>query len=171
MKHIYIATSPINGKGIRSGENIKRGEVIQPIKGKMKFMTIKCKNDSLSNPNWIGVAKNQWIDPGKPFKFLNHSCNPNAGVRGKINIVAIKDIKEGEEITLDYSIVEGDSSWEMKCECGAPNCRSIIRSIQFLPKENYHEYMPFIPTYFKKVYEKHISLKDNKQNKYGTGQI
>lgn len=154
MKQIYIATSNIHGKGIRAGEDIKRGEIIQPIKGKMKFFTIKCKEDSSLYPNWIGVAKDQWIDPDKPFKFINHSCDPNSGVKGKINITAIKDIKEGEEITIDYSIIEGDNLWEMKCDCRATNCRGIIRSIQSLPIKTFKKYLPFIPTYFKKVYER-----------------
>ncbi len=162
MKQFYIATSNIHGKGILAGEVIQRGEVIQPIRGKMKFMTIKNKDDSLSHPNWIGVAKDQWIDPDKPYKFLNHSCDPNAGVKGKINIVAIKEIKEGEEITMDYSIIEGDDLWEMKCGCGAANCRGVIRSIQFLPPKTFKKYLPFVPTYFKKVYEKHLSSLDNK---------
>jgi len=159
MKQIYIATSDIHGKGIRAGEDVKRGEMIQPIRGKMKFLTIRTKGDSLSHPNWIGVAKDQWIDPDKPYKFLNHSCDPNSGVRGKINIVAIKDIKEGEEITMDYSIIEGDDLWEMKCACGSKNCRGIIRSIQYLPSKTFKKYLPFIPTYFRKVYERHISSK------------
>lgn len=162
MKHIYIATSNIHGKGIRAGEDIKKGEIIQPVKGKMRFFAVKCKEDSQLYPNWIGVAKDQWIDPDKPFKFINHSCEPNAGVKGKINIVAIKNIKEGEEITIDYSIIEGDDMWEMKCSCGSPKCRGIIRSVQFLPVKTFKKYLPFVPTYFKKVFEKSHAPKKKK---------
>lgn len=153
MKQIYVCDSKIHGKGIRAGEDIKKGEIIQPIKGKMCFLTVKNKKDSLSHPNWIGIAENQWIDPTKPFKFLNHSCKPNSGVKGKVNIVAIKNIKEGEEITIDYSIIEGDNLWEMKCVCNEKGCREVIRSVQHLPEKTFKKYLPFVPNYFKKLYE------------------
>lgn len=155
MKNIYIETSGIHGKGVRAGERMKKGEIIELIKGKLKFLEIKNKKDSLSYPNWIGVGKNKWIDTKEPFKFLNHSCDPNVGIKGKVNVVAIKNIKEGEEITLDYSITESDELWEMKCECKATNCRGIIRSIQFLPQKTFNKYLPYIPTYFKNVYLSH----------------
>ena len=115
MKHIYIRTSQIDGNGVAAGENIKKGEIIQHIKGEAKFLIIKNKRDSLSNPNWIGVGENKWINPDYPNQYLNHSCNPNSGIKGKVTMIALTDIREGEEITIDYSIIEGDDLWEMNC--------------------------------------------------------
>lgn len=155
MKQIYIATSKIEGKGIRAGENIKTGEIISRVEGPLKFKINKNKRDALMHPNWVGVKNNIWIDPLKPHKFLNHSCNPTAGMRG-LTIIAIRDIKEGEEITVDYSIIEGDPRWELKCLCNEKGCRGIIRSIHYLPKKTFFKYLPHIPSHFKKVYEKHV---------------
>lgn len=154
MKHIYHTKSKINGLGVFAGENIKKGEVIQYIKGEAKFLAIKNKEDSLSYPNWIGIGKNKWIDPNYPNQYLNHSCEPNSGIKGKVTMVALKDIKEGEEITIDYSIIEGDDLWEMKCNCGNKNCRQIIRSVQFLPEKVFKKYLPYIPKYFKDIHTK-----------------
>ena len=152
MKHIYHANSKIDGLGVFAGENIKKGESIQYIKGEAKFYVPKNKSESLSYPNWIGVGKNKWIDPDYPNKYLNHSCNPNSGIKGKVTMIALKDIKEGEEVTIDYSIIEGDYMWEMKCKCDESNCRGIIGSVQFLPKKQFDKYMPYVPKYFQKVY-------------------
>jgi SET domain-containing protein len=167
MKHIYIRTSRIDGSGVAAGEDIKKGEIIQYIKGEAKFLTIKNKEDSLSNPNWIGIAKNKWIYPDHPNQYLNHSCNPNSGIRGRITIkdsdksakgnyeiVAFRDIKEGEEITVDYSTIEGDDLWEMKCICGEKNCRKIIRSVRYIPEKQFKKYLPNVPLYFKNLYVK-----------------
>lgn len=154
MKQIYITNSNINGKGLFAGEDIKRGETIRLIKGEMKFKVNKGLEDALANPNWIGVAQDQWIDPDKFFKFINHSCAPTAGVRGKVTCVALRDLKEGEEITMDYSTIEGDDLWQMPCSCGAANCRGIIKSIKYLPEENFDAYFPYISDYFKKLYIK-----------------
>jgi len=154
MKHIYIATSKINGKGLYAGEDVKRGETIRLIKGEMKFKVNHGVEDALANPNWIGVAQDQWIDPDKFFKFINHSCDPTAGVKGKVTCVALRDLKEGEEITLDYSTIEGDDLWQMPCSCGSKNCRGIVRSIKYLPEENFKAYFPYVSDYFKKLYLK-----------------
>ena len=154
MKHIYICTSKIEGFGINLGEDAKKGDVISLIKGEMKFKVNRSKRDALANPNWVGIKKDQWIDPTKPYKFLNHSCNPSVGIKGSVSIVALRNLKEGEEITIDYSTIEGDPRWEMKCMCGEKNCRDIIRSIHFLPESQFRKYLPFVSNYFKKVYLK-----------------
>ncbi|MDO8656516.1 MAG: SET domain-containing protein [Nanoarchaeota archaeon] len=170
MKHIYICTSPIEGDGVSAEEDIKKGETIQEIHGEARFLTVRNKKESLSYPNWIGVGKDKWINPSYPNQYLNHSCNPNAGIKGAITIsqdksvkgkyviVALKPIKEGEEITIDYSIIEGDDLWEMKCKCGEKNCRKIIRSIQHLPERQFKKYLPNVPAYFKNLYLKEHSL-------------
>ena len=120
----------------------------------MSYKINKNKADSLANPDWIGIAANQWIDPEKPYKFLNHSCDPTAGIRGRITLVALKDMKQGDDITIDYSTIEGDPDWEMKCSCGSKRCRKVVRSVQFLPKEHFKSYLPYISTYFKNLYLK-----------------
>lgn len=154
MKHIYIRTSKIHGFGVSIGENVKKGEIIARIKGKMRFKVNKTTKDTFANPDWVGVAKDQWIDPDKPYKFLNHSCNPSAGIKGRVTLIALKNMKEGEEVTIDYSTVEGDPHWQMECICGEKTCRKIIKSVEFMPAEQFKKYLPYVPSYFKKLYMK-----------------
>lgn len=150
MKHFYVGNSKIQGRGLIAGENIKKGSIITRIKGPAKFKVNKNKRDALSYPDWVGVKRNIWIDPLRPHKFLNHSCSPTAGARG-VTLIAIRDIKEGKEITVDYSTIEGDDRWEMKCSCDAKNCRKIIRSVEFLTPEQL-EAIHHVPAYFRKLY-------------------
>ncbi len=156
MKNIYVSTSPIAGKGVSAGENIKRGEVVQTFKGKEKTHVVENKKDSVSDSytNWLGVGRNKWIEVGYPLQYVNHSCNPNCGIKGKVTIVALKNIKKDEEITIDYSITECDDLWEMKCKCGEKICRKIIKSVQFMPEDQFEKYLPYVPTYFKNLYLK-----------------
>lgn len=154
MKHIYTCNSRIHGFGVNIGENATKGELVSYIKGDLKFKVNRNEQDALANPDWVGVAKNQWIDPAKPYKFLNHSCNPSAGIKGRVALVALRDMGEGEEVTIDYSTIEGDLRWKMKCACGERNCRGIIRSIHYLPEAQFRKYLPYVSTYFKKLYLK-----------------
>ena len=61
---------------------------------------------------------------GDETAFINHSCDPNAFMRivpgRKVAIFARRDIRPGEELTIDYR----DPDHPEVCRCGAPNCRS-----------------------------------------------
>lgn len=151
---IYHKESKIHGSGVFAIKDIKKGEIICIIKGEKKYKINKNKKDALSNPDWVGFKKNFWIDPYLPYKFLNHSCSPNSAIKGNVTLIAIKKIKKNEEITIDYSIIEADPRWEMKCSCNKSNCRGIIRSIQFLSKKAYTKYIPNISKAFQKIYER-----------------
>ncbi len=161
-KKIYVGKSKINGKGIFAAKNIKKGEVVDHIKGKVVSWFVKDKKSALVGPNWIGLNKNHWIDPKPPFDHINHSCDPNVGIKGKCRVVALKSIKKDEEIMIDYSITESDLLWEMKCSCGSKNCRNKIKSIHSLSKSTVKKYLPYIPSFFKKVYYKHKNKKNGK---------
>ena len=151
---ITVKESTIHGKGIFALKDIKKGEIISIIKGPRKFKINRSAKDALAHPDWVGFKMHHWIDPIPPYKYLNHSCNPNCGIKGKVETVALKNIKKGEEVVIDYSIIEGDVRWRMKCHCGQKNCRETIKSFQFLPDKQFYRYFPFIPTCFKNLYLK-----------------
>ena len=52
----------------------------------------------------------------------NHSCGPNTEFVG-LNVVALRDIAVGEELTIDYARSMNESSEPFDCHCGAPSCR------------------------------------------------
>ena len=137
---------------MHAGEDIKKGELILFITGRLKHLSAKTRSEAMSHPDWIGVTGSSWIDPESPCDFLNHSCDPNAGVLGKVSMYAIRDIKRNDEITVDYSTIEGNRLWEMKCKCNSKKCRGIIKSIHSLPRKTFDEYLPYIPKYFQKMY-------------------
>ncbi len=56
----------------------------------------------------------------------NHSCNPNAGLRGQITLIAMRAIQAGEEVCFDYGMSEGNPDFTMKCACGQPTCRGAV---------------------------------------------
>ncbi len=58
--------------------------------------------------------------------FYNHSCEPNSGFGGNIVCVAMRDIKAGEELTIDYCMERTEPDYRMDCNCRNPNCRNTI---------------------------------------------
>lgn len=66
--------------------------------------------------------------PWNPARHINHSCAPNCEVqssRGRIWIVAVRDIAPGEELTYDYGFDYAEA-WDHPCRCGAPECAGYI---------------------------------------------
>lgn len=67
-------------------------------------------------------------DTLEPVDYINHSCNPNAGMREQILLVAMRDIAPDEEVTFDYGMVV--SEWvgtePIACNCGSVECRKTI---------------------------------------------
>lgn len=154
MRKVYFGKSKIEGYGIFARKNIKKGEIVFIMKGRMYKFDSMTKKEAMARPDIVGIKKNIWIDPSLLNVFINHSCDPNTGVKGTVTYVALREIKKDEEITFDYSISE-DSEWEMQCRCGAKNCRKLIRGIRYLPEETFKKYLPYIPKYFQFVYRKY----------------
>lgn len=64
--------------------------------------------------------------PPSPADRINHCCNPNAGIKGQIVLVAMRDIAVGEQVCFDYAMSDGSPYDEFTCACGADQCRGRI---------------------------------------------
>lgn len=74
--------------------------------------------------------------PWNPAKFINHSCDPNCEAEffgEQIWIMAIRDIKPGEEITFNYSY-DLENYEEHLCRCGAASCVGYMVAEEYFPK-------------------------------------
>lgn len=69
-----------------------------------------------------------------PWRFLNHSCDPNARVQGT-TLVAVRAIGEGEQITFDYTTTEASMAEPFDCMCGAEGCLGTVRGFAHLDED------------------------------------
>jgi len=63
-----------------------------------------------------------------PARYMNHSCDGNCeaiNFDGEIWIVALKDIKKGEELVYDYGY-DMEHFLDHPCKCGSKNCIGYI---------------------------------------------
>lgn len=61
----------------------------------------------------------------------NHSCDPNTAFRG-LNVIAIRDIPRGEELTIDYSDFCDERMIPFDCVCGSTKCRGKITGTKII---------------------------------------
>ncbi len=152
--NIEIRKSNISGKGVFAKELIKKGERICFMDGELMSLDQMIKKvdegkEDSSDP--LGIDDEIYVDLNELPRSINHSCNPCAFIKGKNELIALRDIEKDEEITFDYSTTMNDNKkkieksggglWTMKCKCGSKNCRRIIDQFKTLPYERKEFYI------------------------------
>ncbi len=132
---IEVRESSIEGKGLFAKEPFKKGEKFQIPYGEHPSVVMTDKEfqayiktvDSY-DAVYLGNGKHRVGTLAReedPSNYGNHSCDPNIAPSGD-GVVALRDIGAGSEITIDYAKLS-PKSWSMKCNCGAKNCKGIVR--------------------------------------------
>ena len=85
-----------------------------------------------------------------PADWINHSCNPNAGLSGQVVLEAMRPILAGEEICFDYAMSDGSSYDEFECTCGASNCRQWVTGNDWLNPELQERYAGYFSPYLQR---------------------
>lgn len=113
------------GFGLFATDSFKKGEKIIEYVGLR--LTAK-QADEVKVNRYHFELNNRYTLDGRPrwntARYANHSCKPNAEaniIKGKIYIVAIKNIKPGDEITYDYG-KEYLDEYIKREDCLCPPC-------------------------------------------------
>jgi Fe-S-cluster containining protein len=139
-KNVVVKECKI-GKGVFTMESIREGEFIFSYGGFERISFEETKNKDIED-YCLQIAPREYIYPiESPQRYINHSCEPNAGLRDTAELYALCDISAGEEITFDYSTCMDEDDWEIDCLCGSPNCRKRIRDFKYLPDEIQEKYL------------------------------
>lgn len=127
---IIIFRSPIEGIGMFATADIKCGDKLIAWGG--KYTNKKGAAEVIKR----GYPVMQWDDDIFSFDSgedldeyaINHSCDSNTWMLDAYTLSARKNIKEGDELTIDYALFLFDeahiSNWI--CNCRSPLCRGRI---------------------------------------------
>jgi len=126
----------IAGFGIYATCDMKAGEVVS--RGEEKAVRLATRAHILKSwpPDQVEAFRQYATVAGNGVFMLcdedphewapqNHSCNPNTGYVG-LNLVALRDIRAGEELTIDYAGFANPDAAPFVCSCGAANCRGTL---------------------------------------------
>jgi SET domain-containing protein len=162
---VKIGSSKIHGKGVLATKNIKRGETVAVFGGHVILMSelkrlpkkIQDEGMQIDKKCVLGIKKMSELEDAS---YFNHSCDANAGCKGQISLVAMRDILKGEEVTFDYAMDLHDAKWyKLRCNCGSKNCRKIITDQDWKNPELQKRYKGFFQWY---IQEKIDGLKKQK---------
>ncbi len=141
-RRIQVRKSGIHGRGVFAIRPIKAGETLLEYKGEIitwKKALARHPHDK-SQPHhtfYFHLDDGHVIDAkynGNSARWINHSCKPNLEAEqdgNRVFLKALRNIKTGEELSYDYSLmIDSRKTAKLKkeyaCFCGAANCRGTM---------------------------------------------
>jgi len=138
-EEFHIRTCNV-GLGVFASRDLMPGEIILAIEGPIIDFA-ETKRRGPRECMAIQIGPDRYIDTQAPGVFVNHSCEPNAGIRENRYLTALRKIRRGQEIRYDYSTTMEEDSFAMQCLCGAPACREWVRDFSTLPRSLREHYV------------------------------
>lgn len=141
-RRFAVRKSPIHGRGVFALSLIPRGSRVIEYKGELitdDEADRRYAEQQENSPHTMlfSVDGNLVIDAtrrGNSARWINHSCAPNCEVdekNSRVFIDAVRDIRQGEELTYDYNLQLGEPHTAAAkrlhpCFCGARRCRGTM---------------------------------------------
>ena len=137
---VEVQTSAGRGRGLFSTGAIPRGQVVwHPCP--------RCEVVSPEQRRCLSVADRHRVEelgyrlsdgcdlvPCRNACLMNHSCEPSTLDAGLEFGIAVRDIRPGDELTLDYRTFCADPAWSFTCRCGAAGCSGRVASVASPPR-------------------------------------
>ncbi|MDD5751613.1 MAG: SET domain-containing protein-lysine N-methyltransferase [Candidatus Peribacteraceae bacterium] len=159
MFTLSIGPTSRKGRGVFTTVEIPKDHCI------MEFTGPLLSRDQLPFPyssvldHYTQIGENLYYQgpSGNLDDIINHSCNPNCGLRevnGKLLCFAIRQIRAGQELSWDYSTMQNSGWWDMECKCGSMLCRGKIGDFKDLPPHIQQKYLRLgiVPQYIARHY-------------------
>ncbi len=123
-----------------AGETVMVGFLVGPLTG----------NDAHATQ----VGPGRWALHGGLGPMVNHSCDPNCGVRlndgQAFDFVARQPIGAGQELTFDYAMRNFTiDHFPAVCLCGAARCRGSVTGWKDLPAARKADYGDLVAPYLR----------------------
>ena len=146
----FVRNSKIHGRGVFAKRPIRKGtrviEYTGPIVSEKEAERIGSEVVDGHGHTMLFQLDNKRVingNKGGDARYINHGCDPNCETEqdgDHIYILAIKNIKKGEELVYDYHLqVEGKITDKVKqeyvCLCGSPKCRGSQIAADLLEKQ------------------------------------
>lgn len=132
----------LKGAGVFATKYIPSGELIADFIGDHYTSDTATGFPDIMVNHVVQIAEFKYIHAhNRLAEFINHSCDPCAGIKNLTQVVTIRPILADEEITWDYAMTEMND-WRMdNCLCGKERCRGTVGSFLLLPEQVKQEYL------------------------------
>lgn len=118
---VAVKHTPI-GRGVFAKQGFGEGMVVGVLDGPV------VDDADYESDYCIELTDTLSLEVAAPFRFLNHSCEPNCELlhdeeADELCLTARGPIEAGTELSIDYAWPAGS---EIPCQCGAETCRGWV---------------------------------------------
>lgn len=129
---VSLRMLPEIGLGLFANSRISKNETVIVFGGRVLTLPELLSLPPVMQDIPYQISDDLFFGPDRPIDVgrgeqINHSCRPNCGFTSEMVLVAIKPILAGEHVTMDYGACMSIPSYELKCLCGEPDCRGVIK--------------------------------------------
>lgn len=123
---VEIKENKNHERGTFTLKNFQKGKKVYSYKKGRIATQDEIKNLSEQEKTHLDkIRKNEYEIIEPPGCYINHSCEPNIEEKDRTGY-ALKNIKKGEEITIDYDKIAYLEK-PLECRCGSKNYRGFIQ--------------------------------------------
>lgn len=102
-EEVIVKQSSIHGKGIFAARDFKSGEVVLQWDTSVILSDDEVAKLSDDEKRYVNFVEGVHVYMQEPERYMNHTRDANT-IEKQFCDIAIRDIKEGEEITSNYEI-------------------------------------------------------------------
>lgn len=100
---VIVKQSSIHGKGIFAARDFKSGEIVLRWDTSIILSDDEVAKLSDDEKRYVNFMEGVHVYMQEPERYMNHSRDANT-IAKMFRDIAIRDIKEGEEITSNYEL-------------------------------------------------------------------
>jgi GNAT superfamily N-acetyltransferase len=165
MTDLRIGPSRIAGTGVFAAREFQAGETVHVLDDSRTVDAAHPLDAAAGEESrhCDYLARGRVVLMPEPERYINSSCDPNTVVvtrGGRRHVVALRRVREGDEITYDYLInCDGDEVWQ--CRCGAARCRGTVPGSFFdLPVDEQRRLRPLLDGWFARAHQARLAALD-----------
>jgi SET domain-containing protein len=149
------ASGPGKGRGTFARVSFRKGSLLAIFGGRVmtRAELDAAPQDNRTNSVQIGQEHYMVPDVVGLGDHINHSCAPNAGIAGQVILVALRDIRAGEEVCYDYAMTDTSDYDEFPCACGSALCRGFVTGNDWKLPELRERYRGYFSAYIERLHE------------------
>ena len=164
------------GRGVFAKEPIRKGEIVCIAGGYILTVEDEDWFDGEMADKPIEIECGFYIGPCTDADIpltqqvlINHSCDPNTGIKGQILYVAMKNINSDSEITYDYAMIcsgnpKSKLVFEFPCHSGAKKCRGKLTEEDWKQPGLQRRYKGYFSWYIQEKIDK-LNLEERRKRK------